>query len=431
MIPLDLFDYTEKKEIDIKVTEYINENISEILRLLIDILKDDWNNEVDGFSLDMFFPRDYLMNNPKECRKLVDELYEIAQCNIIRDYIEPKYEYLLYMVLTWWKDINEDQDNLIIVDLNDELYKEILIQELYLDEEGNNYISSVICNFDSYLEFCFFDYDFLPETLTRITMFYLEDSNLFRRLYPDTDLIEYLDLMPCDLKKRYINTKQSYDIEKQDGDTEKELILEFQAVLNDFENRVAEIESRNEVEISNDIYSSINRVLKCKWGISSSREMTIGRAIKDIGETDLYLYKSNRTGKHEYAIIENKLIENFESQYRQLLGYLNPNFELGITISINKKLNLTKAIEKIKDTLENIKMSDRDFKITDIEQPFEKYKSIILSSHILPEDESKEMRIYHLILNLYDRERKEIARKARGKFNIKSVILINLLEYIY
>ena len=48
----------------------------------------------------------------------------------------------------------------------------------------------------------------------------------------------------------------------------------------------------------------------------------------------------------DYAVLENKYIENFTNQYNQLMGYLNPNFEFGITLSMNREMSLKKDLMK-------------------------------------------------------------------------------------
>lgn len=90
-----------------RITKYVNSNLRDIVRVLIDILETDQEFDLDGF-----FPRDYLMRKPKECRNAVNELYEIICSKNIRDFITPKYEYLLYAILCWWEDCTDDGDDL-------------------------------------------------------------------------------------------------------------------------------------------------------------------------------------------------------------------------------------------------------------------------------------------------------------------------------
>lgn len=411
MISIDLFDYSEYRKIDIDVTKYINMNLAAIVRVVLDMLNDN-----GGFDLDGFFPRDYLDRKPEECRRLVDELYEILQSDILRDYIKPKYEYLLYSIISWWDDVADDESDLIPIKLDDELERRIKCEESYFSEDGENIVLMCITSYEEYYYICFLDFDFLPDQLSSMVTLYLQNPDMFKMINSDVDLEEYEDLMPCDLRELYkektiVNNKKGIEIQ----DIEQGIIFEILTAVQTLEMRVVEIAKRDEVEISNDIYSTLFRTLKVKFDLEITREMTIGRANKKIGETDLYIYQNGDTYRLDYAIIENKYIENFKSQYQQLLGYLNQNFKFGVTISINKKYILLEAVKNIKDKLIEIKESDMDYKITKIYTPYKEFPYVIKSVHFIPEDPSREMPIYHIILNLYDNKREKIAKTARNK----------------
>ena len=60
----------------------------------------------------MDFPRDYLERKPQECKNAVYELYELICSANIRDYMKPKYEYLLYAILEWWEDCADSEEDL-------------------------------------------------------------------------------------------------------------------------------------------------------------------------------------------------------------------------------------------------------------------------------------------------------------------------------
>lgn len=137
----------------------------------------------------------------------------------------------------------------------------------------------------------------------------------------------------------------------------------------------------------------------------------MGRAIKKLGETDLYIYKESNGIITDYAILENKYIENFTAQYKQLMGYLNPNFKFGITLSLNKRMSLKQGFDKIENELKAI---DGDFVPINIKRINESETLMIVSEHIVPETGNK-MKVYHLIFQLNDKERKEVAILARKK----------------
>ena len=83
MIQIDIVDYDNLSSLGMRITKYVNSNLRDIVRVLIDILETD-----PEFDLDGFFPRDYLMRKPQECRNAVNELYEIICSKNIRDFIK-------------------------------------------------------------------------------------------------------------------------------------------------------------------------------------------------------------------------------------------------------------------------------------------------------------------------------------------------------
>ncbi|WP_366923898.1 hypothetical protein MFMK1_000820 [Metallumcola ferriviriculae] len=402
MIPLDFLDYGENNSIDMKVTENVNGNLAVIVRVLLDYL----NNDPD-FGMDGFLPRDYLMRRPQECRCLVDELYELILSPELRYYINPKYEYLLYTILQWWEDCNDNPSELIPNPINKDLFSLISTNPNYLTNDGTNYVLKEIQNYESYYYFCFCDHDFLPSQLSKMLTMFLRNEELFSMFFPDVNLYDYIDLMPVDLRKQYLGKlqlPQSPKTKLEAINIEKGVITELYKVLRKFQKRVVEFRNRGETEISNDIHDSIEEVLKSKYDLQITREFPMGRAIKTLGETDLYIY-----GDEDYAIIESKHIENFLDQFKQLLGYLNHYFHFGITISINKKYNLQDAIDKIKENLNNF--VDDNFKLVSVKDLEQQY--VFKSVHIIPEDKAKHMTVYHFILHLNDYDRERIAKEAR------------------
>ena len=125
MIPIDLFDCINNS-LKLKVVKYVNDNLKEIVEVYIDYL-----NENDGFDVKEklleVLPRDYIECKPEECRRLIDELYEIISSTVIRDYIKPKYEFILYHIMYWWVEICDYEEQYILIKLSDELKEEITL----------------------------------------------------------------------------------------------------------------------------------------------------------------------------------------------------------------------------------------------------------------------------------------------------------------
>lgn len=398
MIQIDIVDYDNLSSLGMRVTKYVNSNLREILRVLIDILETD-----PEFDLDGFFPRDYLMRKPQECRNAVNELYEIICSKNIRDFIKPKYEYLLYAILCWWEDCTDNEDDLIINPIDDELKRD-------LDNDDGKNILKWIQDFEEYYYICFQDHDFLPEQLSSMVMLYLRNPKLLEMFFQHDNLDDYIDLMECDLRDRYLETQSEKNRDLCTSLSEN-IVIELISVIKRFQKRIVHFENRDEVEITADIQDAIAGSLNNKYGLHISREFTMGRAIKKLGETDLYIYAEKDGHVIDYAVLENKYIEKFTNQYNQLMGYLNPNFEFGITLSMNREMSLKKGFDEIENKLNNIKGAFHPIRIQRIG---ERDTLMIISEHIVPETGNR-MKVFHLIFQLNDRERKEVAVLARKR----------------
>lgn len=398
LIQIDIVDYDNLSSLGMRVTKYVNSNLREILRVLIDILETD-----PEFDLDGFFPRDYLTRKPQECRNAVNELYEIICSKNIRDFIKPKYEYLLYAILCWWEDCTDNEDDLIINPIDDELKRD-------LDNDDGKNILKWIQDFEEYYYICFQDHDFLPEQLSSMVMLYLRNPKLLEMFFQHDNLDDYIDLMECDLRDRYLETQSEKNRDLCTSLSEN-IVIELISVIKHFQKRIVHFENRDEVEITADIQDAIAGSLNNKYGLHISREFTMGRAIKKLGETDLYIYAEKDGHVIDYAVLENKYIENFTNQYNQLMGYLNPNFEFGITLSMNREMSLKKGFDEIENKLNNIKGAFHPIRIQRIG---ERDTLMIISEHIVPETGNR-MKVFHLIFQLNDRERKEVAVLARKR----------------
>ena len=170
-----------------------------------------------------------------------------------------------------------------------------------------------------------------------------------------------------------------------------------------------------ETELTADFQGRISAVLNQKYGIQTAREYTMGRAGKTIGETDLYFFREENGIKEQLYILENKIIKNFREQYEQLAGYLNPNFRAGMTLSINKTMEWEEAFDFICEKLEELRKEGGRFAPTLItRKDAESGTLYIRSEHIVPET-GRSMPVYHLVMQLSDIHRQDIAKKARKK----------------
>lgn len=398
MIQIDIIDYSRLSDWGVKVTEYVNSNLKEIICVLMDVIEDD-----PDFEIDFLFPRDYFMRKPEECKNTIYELHEMLSSPVIRDYVKPKYEYLLYNILIWWEERSDVGEELIINPIDLELQEKLLKE----DKKG---ILDEIQDYQQYYYICFHDHDFLPQSLGNLVVLYLRNP-AYGMFFGYDNLDEYVDLMECDLREQYL------EVRKQQNDKEKELdigeciVTEILAVLRRFQKRIVQFEKKGEVEITADLHDAVAGVLNTKYDIHISREFTMGRAKKKLGETDLYFCKEKNGIVEDYAILENKFIEKFTKQYFQLMGYLNPNFNVGITLSMSRDLSLKEGLDKIEKELNSIE-KEKAFCPISISRVEFGSTAVVVSQHIVPETE-KIMKVYHLVFQLNDTERKDAADWGR------------------
>lgn len=206
MIRVGLFG-DQLTELDIQITKYINGNLALIIRVLLDMLEDD-----NGFEAGDFLPYNNFETEDDIWVKRVYDLYDMVCSDLVRDYIKPKYEYLLYVILQWWEECTDNESELLPNKLDIALIDKIKAEERYW-ENDRNYILEIIVDYEEYYNFLFEDHDFLPSSVERMLTFYLRTPKLFETFYPGVDLNEYYEFMPKDLKERYddINEKNQYN----------------------------------------------------------------------------------------------------------------------------------------------------------------------------------------------------------------------------
>ena len=209
------------------------------------------------------------------------------------------------------------------------------------------------------------------------------------------------------------------------GKSERRLDKQINGVIEQMLSSLTEIseitafkEKAGEVELTADFQQRIASSLNLKYGIQIDRECTIGRSKTTIGETDLYFYTYEDGIKRDLYILENKILADFKTpQYGQLMGYLNPYFSAGITLSINKDRGWEEAFDYICEKLEELREEGGDFApITIDRKTVSNRTKYVKSEFIIPKD-GRTMPVYHLVMQLYDKPWHERAKKERSKKN--------------
>ncbi len=85
--------------------------------------------------------------------------------------------------------------------------------------------------------------------------------------------------------------------------------------------------------------------------------------------------------------------------------------KFGITLSMNREMSMQKGFDEIENKLKGIK---GDFQPIRMQRIGERDTLMIISEHIVPETGNK-MKVFHMIFQLNDKERKEAAASARKR----------------
>ena len=389
-----------------KVLKIINECIEKMIDMETDFLyeefiKDDKEELIDYLS--DFFPLYLCRENIEKCQNILKDLSEWTEDNYLHE-LGSVHEYALFKIMNCYFDEKEDFEN--YREKGEKNIYKFSIKDIENYEPEEISILKRLNKRDFFEESLFWDWDFL--FIDKIVYLYQTNKEQFDSL--GVNLRYYLDLMPKDMRE---DVKRSLDYEKEKEETEKFIINQINNVIYQMEMNPIRLEGLKEDDISDDIKSRLQFAFEMK-NIIIEREARGGFAQKKIGEIDFYIYQNENHTYKQLAIGENKNWGNFENQVKQLLGYSNKNISFGFTITINRDKSYQQIKEKQIEILENF--SNKNFEVLNVEEQDGK----IISTHIIPEV-NKKFKIYHFILNVNGKERKEIALEARNKENVQTV----------
>ena len=414
MVWMDFVEHDPPTELECEMLRFANDRMAELVRFHMDLA-----NDVNGENYEMLFPSRFYYEHKERCGLIVNELYDAICSYVILSELPPIYRYVLFHVLEAFdepcksvSDAPEFQRFKLPEELKARIYNEIINTPEY-DLEGDGeepfLIECLECP-SMYIDNCFEDTDFLEDDLRELAEEAMRrDPVLFLSKMDYEELDQYIDLMPGDVADRYIAYREKLD-KAVKNDAETAIVNAIFSALSKIQRRVVHFNQYDEVQLTAELDDMIQDHLANEFAVYTKREYNMGRALKKLGETDLYFYKFQDGGIKDLAILENKEIDRFEDQYYQLMGYLNPNFQFGITVSINRKLKLFDARERIFNILKELK---GEFSPKEIHF-FNQHDNGLLSKHVVPET-GKIMFVYHFIMNLEDESRQAAAGKARRK----------------
>ena len=390
------------------LSEFISNNIAHIIDCELELLE-----ESDSFIKDSseLFPKRFAINNSKEtCYRVLEGIRDRLRSDTYYTSLTPLQNYVMYHAIKGYCEIADDlgyTEEWLYHKISDEL-KEWIYEEESNNEDAMSLIDACE-HIDSYNDLIYEDLDFLDENIRAIVEYAISNTKTFEAIEMSLeDLDKFIEVMPIDVAEEYQEfRKRRQDV--PDVDFEEVIVESVQNAMRAFARRIVHHKDKGEVVLTADLQEKIEDLLSQRYGVLISREFTLGRAAKVIGETDLYFYAKQDGLTQDIAVLENKIIEKFKEQYLQLMGYLNPNFEFGMTVSINRHLTIDEAKKKIVDSLKSIQ---GDFAVSEVYAP-NTGEHYLMSEHIVPETKQK-MRVYHFILNLNDQCRVHAAREGRG-----------------
>jgi hypothetical protein len=117
-----------------------------------------------------------------------------------------------------------------------------------------------------------------------------------------------------------------------------------------------------------------------------------GETFSNHGKTDVYL----NIDKGNILVSELKIWAGkglYSKTIDQLLGYLTWRHNFGIMITLVKQKNFSRIIDEVADAIKAHQSYRAGFR--------KHSPTHYVSTHVLPQDESKSVEVYHLIFNLY------------------------------
>ena len=373
-----------------EINRCINEMVDFELSSYYEYYEYQEESEKEEF-LEQYFPEYLCREDAKKCMNVLLELKEWTMDSYLHE-MTCLHEYALYQIFESYFNFAEEMAREREEGEEDPFKFHIENLEQY-NEEELEFITLLNKRF-FYQDCLFFDLDFLD--IDQIVYLYQIGSVAYYML--GVNLNYYLDLMPKDIREEIKKAQK-----QEENSDEKIIINQIKSAIKLRERYPNRLYNMSEEELSDDIKDLTHLALQ-KDGIIIEREARGGFANSKVGENDLFLYKVEDGKIIQLAVGENKIWNNFEKQVKQLIGYMNENIEFGFTIVFNKTMPLIDVRNKQIEILKN----NQELNLIDIIED----ENDVISIHMNPEN-NKKYKIYHLIVNAYHPERKQISKEIR------------------
>lgn len=381
-------------EISQEVKLKVNKVIDEIATFFIELCEGSGDFDIH---LQYIFPSFLIREDFNKCKNIVYDIQEYANDGFLHDLV-PLYEYALFHLIQWFIDVTDEED-LIKID----------ISRLKTKTEDDQFIISNLNNLETYKEFLFSDHDFLD--VDNFINIYFAAPEAIKPF--NIDLNEYVDLMPSDIKSKYLEISEKEDT-KEVVNIEDLIVRVIHTAIKQKENDPRRLKETTETQLSDDISHVLQASLSSR-DVIIAREQPSGFALKTIGELDFFIYAQCNHSFKPIAIGENKEWGNFQKHFKQLIGYMNEDIDFGFTVLFNKTTKLKTVVDKREAFLKSFHVElngEKYFETINIIKGYNEIKDILITTHKNPEDYSY-FKVYHFIVNAHRPEREEAAKQAR------------------
>lgn len=386
-------------EVSDSILEKINENVYLILELFTEVYRGLGEDTI----LAAIFPTHLVRKNKERCIEIIKELTEYTQ-DVYLHALTPIHQFALFSLFEWWIDHEYEFDQ--------------VVEEKEIKTEEDRYIAENINDIDYYKGLFFDDWDFLEENLSTTLQYYKLYGPAYEK-FQDINLVDYLELLPDDKKEEYYEIKDKFIINSESiqkcSEFEKLIVKQIYNAIKKREKNPRRLETTSETELSDDIMDIVKEKLY-ENGINISREMPAGFAKAGIGECDFYIDTYVDGIYKVMAIGENKEWGKFESQLKQLIGYMTKDVQFGFTIVFNKRVKNSTVLAKRIEILKNFyveKEGIKYFQVVDGIYEHMEMQDLLMTIHENPERKGSYFRLHHFVINANSTEREESAVQAR------------------
>lgn len=301
MIELPNLEYGKNYDLDLRITEYANKNLEEIIHYALDCI-------LQPEDIELFSPPNLYIRSPDECMLRLKELWSFSQDYILRRDLSPVYQFHLYKMIKWYIDsFSETEDGPLPVD------DPIIIYEM--DEDLKKLVSahygdSVVLRFSDvkfYLEEFFDDWDFMPDFLAGVVQLHIDGKAQFVTDISVERLQAYSELMDGDTYRKFQTIRAKGEARSNQ--------LEHQQFSFNSDICTALLSIQKNPQYWNLDENSINDrlcdLLRMKYTIYDQTRQGQSLSRESVGEIDFLVYD----GKEPVAIMEALKLNSLDKGY--------------------------------------------------------------------------------------------------------------------